>query len=169
MSTSDLPNPGQDPARFNPALGGAGLSPQGLSPGYGLPDDASLTRLANEIFSSPPGTPASALPGAPAVTPPHGLSPDFSGADPTRITPSLGGAGFSPQGIAPGYGLPDEASLARLAHEAVSFAPGVSAGVLPGAPNPPVFAPPQVPGPDVPLNTPPSPATGAGPAGIPLP
>jgi len=169
MSTSDLPNPGQDPARLNPALGGAGLSPQGFSPGYGLPDEASLTRLANEIFSSPPGTPASGLPGAPAVTPPHGLSPDFSGADPTRITPSLGGAGLSPQGIAPGYGLPDEASLARLAHEAVSFAPGVSAGVLPGAPNPPVFAPPQVLVPDVPLNTPPSHATAAGPAGIPLP
>lgn len=169
MSTSEFLPPGQGSARFNPTPGGAGLSPQGLSPGYGLPDEASLTRLANEIFSSPPGAPASVLPGAPSATPPHGLSPDFSGANPTRITPSLGGAGLSPQGVAPGYGLPDEASLARLAHEAVSFAPGVPAAVLPGLPSPPVFAPPQVLVPDVPLNTPPSHGTVAEQAGIPLP
>ena len=53
MSTSEIPNPSPDPARFNPSLGGAGLSPQGVSPGYGLPDEASLARLANEIFSTP--------------------------------------------------------------------------------------------------------------------
>jgi cysteine desulfurase/selenocysteine lyase len=168
MSTSEIPNPGPDPTRVNPALGGVGLSPQGVAPGYGLPDEASLTRLANEIFSAPPGAPASVLPGVPAATPPHGLAPDVSGADPTRITPSLGGVGLSPQGVAPGYGLPDEASLTRLSYEAVSSAPGAS-GVLPGVPNAPVVAPPQVLVPDVPLNTPPSQGTVPGLAAIPLP
>lgn len=169
MSTSDVPNPGPDPTRVNPALGGIGLSPQGLSPGYGLPDEATLTRLANEIFSSPPGSPAGVLPGVPAAAPPHGWAPDISGADPTRITPSLGGVGLSPQGVAPGYGVPDEASLTRLANAA--FSPtGVPAGLVPGVPSAPVVAPPQVLVPDVPLSTPPSQGTTvAGLAAIPLP
>lgn len=169
MTTSEIPNPGPDPTRLNPALGGVGLSPQGLGPGYGLPDEVTLTRFANEIFSSPPGAPASLLPGAPAAAPPHGLSPDISGADPARLTPSLGGAGVSPQGVAPGYGLPNETSLARFAQEAVSLAPGALAGVLPGVPTPPVVAPPQVLVPDVPLNTPPSHGTVPSQSGIPLP
>jgi cysteine desulfurase/selenocysteine lyase len=169
MSTSDSLDPGPDPTRVNPALGGVGLSPQGLSPGYGLPDEASLTRLANEIFSSPPGSPAGVLPGVPTATPPHGLAPDISGADPTRITPSLGGVGLSPQGIAPGYGLPDEASLTRLANAAFSSPTGVPVGLLPGVPNAPVVAPPQVLVPDVPLSTPPSHGTVGGLTAIPLP
>lgn len=169
MSTSDSLNPGPDPTRVNPALGGVGLSPQGLSTGYGLPDEASLTRLANEIFSSPPGSPAGVLPGVPTATPPHGLAPDISGADPTRITPSLGGVGLSPQGIAPGYGLPDEASLTRLANAAFSSPTGAPVGLLPGVPNAPVVAPPQVLVPDVPLSTPPSHGTVGGLTAIPLP
>jgi len=168
MSTSEIPNPGADPTRLNPALGGIGLSPQGVSPGYGLPDDAALTRLANEIYSTPPGSPAGVLPVVPAAAPPRGLALDLPGADPTRITPSLGGAGLSPQGVVPGYGVPDEASLARLVQSAVSGVPGASAGILPGAPSVPVVAPPQVLVPDVPLTTPPSQGT-TGLSGIPLP
>jgi cysteine desulfurase/selenocysteine lyase len=178
MSTSDYPNPGlptgaplPEPTRVNPSLGGAGLSPQGVSPSYGLPDEAALTRLANQLFAAPPGSPAGLLPGIPPVATPQGLTPDVpSAAEPTRFTPSLGGAGLSPQGVAPSYGLPDEASLSRLASEAFT-APGLpAAGILPGAPSVPVTAPPQVLVPDVPLSTPPSQGTGVGlPFAIPLP
>ena len=168
MSTADTPNPGSDPTRFNPSLGGLGLSPQGVGPGYGLPDEASLTRLANEIFSSPPGSPAGLLPGVPAAAPPQGLALDVPSTEPTRFNPSLGGVGLSPQGVAPGYGLPDEASLTRLASEALS-APGLPPGLLPGAPNVPVAAPPQVLVPDVPLTTPPSQGAGLGLSAISLP
>lgn len=181
MSTSDYPNPGPtvptagplpEPTRFIPSAGGAGLSPPGLGPGYGLPDEASLTRLANQLFAATPGgSPAGVLPGLPPVAMPHGLTPDLpSGAEPTRYTPSLGGAGLSPQGVAPTYGLPDEASISRLASEAIT-APGLpAAGVLPGTPSVPVTAPPQVLVPDVPLSTPPSQGTGVGlPFAIPLP
>lgn len=169
MSTSDIPNPGPDPTRLTPSLGGAGPSPQGISPGYGLPDESSLARLANEIFSSPPGSPAAVLPGAPIATPPHGLTPVVPAAEPTRLNPSLGGAGFSPQGLNPGYGLPDEASLTRLANAAGSSPPGWPAGLLPGVPTLPVAAPPQVLVPDIPLATPASQGTVLGPSAIPLP
>src|SRR5690606_25799144 len=99
-----------------------------------------------------------------------GLVPDIPGAaDPTRYTPSLGGAGFSPQGISPTYGVPNEASLSRLASEAVSGTPGLSAGLVPGVPNPPVTAPPQVLVPDVPLTAPASQGTVPGLFSIPLP
>ena len=95
MSTSEYPNPGPnplpEPTRVNPSLGGAGLSPQGLSPSFGLPDEASLTRLANQIFAAPPGSPAAVLPGSPVGAHPQGVTPGFpSAADPTRFTPSLG-------------------------------------------------------------------------------
>ena len=103
---------------------------------------------------------------------PHGLTPDVpSAADPTRFTPSLGGAGFSPQGVNPTYGLPNEASLARLANEAFSV-PGLPAGLLPTAPGIPVTVPPQVLVPDVPLTPPSSQGTlaqGTTPFEIPLP
>ncbi|WP_439541265.1 family 2A encapsulin nanocompartment cargo protein cysteine desulfurase [Hyphomicrobium sp.] len=182
MSTSDYPNPGPspltgplpEPTRVNPSLGGAGLSPQGLSPtsglpGSGLPDEASLTRLANQFFAAPPGSPAGFLPGVPPVATPQGLTPDVpSAADPTRFTPSLGGLGFSPQGVNPTYGVPNEASLARLANEAFS-APGLPAGLSPAAPSIPVTAPPQVLVPDVPLTSPSSQGTTPGLFAIPLP
>ncbi|WP_295557073.1 family 2A encapsulin nanocompartment cargo protein cysteine desulfurase [uncultured Hyphomicrobium sp.] len=169
MSISDSPSPSPDPARHNPSLGGAGISPQGLSPGYGFPDEALLTRLANEAFSSPPGSPAGFLPGVPPAASPQGLAPDVSTANPTRNNPSLGGFGASPQGFAPGYGLPNETSLARLASEAFSSTPGLPAGVSPGIPNAPVAAPPQVLVPDVPLATPPLHGAVPGPAGLSLP
>ncbi|WP_291177776.1 family 2A encapsulin nanocompartment cargo protein cysteine desulfurase [Hyphomicrobium sp.] len=170
MSTSDIPNPGPDPTRLNPSLGGAGLSPQGISPGYGLPDEASLTRLANEIFSSQPGTPAAVLPGIPIATPPHGVTPDIPSTEPTRLNPSLGGIGVSAQGLSPGYGLPDEASLTRFASEAFPSAYGSPVGLLPGVPALPVAAPPQVLVPDVPLTTPPSQGTAVpGVSAVPLP
>jgi len=160
MSTSELPNPGAnplpDPTRAAPSLGGAGLSPLGLAPGHGLPDEASLARLANEIFASTPGSPLAGLPGIPPVATPHGLVPDVpGGADPARSTPSLGGIGASGQGVHPSYGGPtSEGALARLANEALTISPGLSAGVLPFAPNLPVVPPPQVP--DVPLAARPS-------------
>lgn len=173
MSISDIPNPSPDPARFNPSLGGVGLSPQGLNPTYGLPDDASLTRLANEIFSSQPGSSAGLLPGVPPVASPQGLSPDIPSADPTRFNPSLGGGGLSPQGLnpgyGPGYGLPDEASLTRLASQAFPSAFGSPAGLLPGVPSAPVAVPPQVLVPDVPLATPPSQGAVPGLSAVPLP
>ncbi len=170
MSTSDYPNPGPnplEPTRVNPSLGGAGLSPQGLVPGHGpqaLPDETVLTRLANELFSAAPGSPLGGVGLSPAAYP----NPGPSGLDPARLNPSLGGAGFSPQGVNPTYGLPDEGSIARLANEAVS-APGLPAGLLPGAPSLLVTAPPQVLVPDVPLAAPPSQGTAAGPFSIPLP
>jgi cysteine desulfurase/selenocysteine lyase len=90
MSTSDYPNPGpfplSDPTRLNPSLGGAGLSPQGLVPGHGiqaLPDEALLSRLANELFSAVPGSPLAGV----------GLS-SVPGS-------SLGGIGFSPAAFQP--------------------------------------------------------------------
>jgi cysteine desulfurase/selenocysteine lyase len=177
MSTSEYPNPAPnlpagplpEPTRVNPSLGGAGLSPQGLSPSYGVPDEASLTRLANELFAAPPGAPLGHLPGVPPVATPQGLVPDVPGAaDPNRFAPSLGGVGLSPQGVHPTYGLPDEASVARLASEAFSVS-GLPPGLLPGAPNVPVTAPPQVLTPDVPLATPPSQGTVGVPFSIPLP
>ena len=93
MSTSDLPNPGPDPTRLNPSLGGFGFSPQGLSPGSGLPDEASLTRLANELFAAPPGSPLAHLPGAPNVpvtAPPQVLVPDVPLATPSSQGTVLG-------------------------------------------------------------------------------
>lgn len=169
MSISEIPNPSPDPTRFNPSLGGAGLSPQGASPGYGLPDEAALARLANEIFSAPPGGSAAFLPGVPPVASPQGVVPDVSLANPTRHNPSLGGVGLSPQGLGPGYGIPTEASITRLAGEALAGIPGVPAGLAPTTPTPPVNVPPQVLVPDVPLNTPPSAGTVPGFAGIALP
>ncbi len=174
MSTSDYPNPGPnplEPTRINPSLGGAGLSPQGLSPGHGLPDEVSLSRLANEIFSAQPGgSPLAGLPGVPPVTTPQGFAPNVpSVAEPTRFAPSLGGAGFSSQGLALSHGLPDEASVARLASQALSGVPGLPPGIASGAPNLPVTAPPQVLIPDIPLSAPPSQGTTPASFAIPLP
>jgi cysteine desulfurase/selenocysteine lyase len=174
MSTSDYPNPGPnplEPTRVNPSLGGAGLSPQGLSPGFGLPDETSLARLANEIFATPPGgSPLAGMPGVLPATTPHGFVPNApSGAEPTRFAPSLGGVGASPQGVAPTYGLPDEASVIRLASQALVGVPGVPPGVVSGAPNLPVTAPPQVLVPDILLTTQPSQGTTLGSFAIPLP
>jgi cysteine desulfurase/selenocysteine lyase len=179
MSISDYPNPGPnplpDPTRVNPSLGGAGLSPQGLSPGLGLPDEASLARLANELFASTPssplaGIPGAGLPGIPPVAAPQGLVPDVpGGADPAKYAPSIGGVGASPQGLHPTSGVPSEASLVRLAGEALTASPDLTAGVLPGVPNLPVAPPPQVLVPDVPLSAPQSRGSVAEPWTIALP
>jgi cysteine desulfurase/selenocysteine lyase len=122
-----------------------------------LPDETSLARLANELFATPPGgSPWALAPSAPPATPPYGPAAVNLAPEPTRLNPSLGGAGLSPQGIAPGYGLPDEASLTRLASQAVTSSGVVPPGLLPSTPNVPVQAPPQVLVPDIPLTTPPS-------------
>lgn len=175
MSTSDSPGPSLDPARVTPSLGGVGLSPQGAAlPGAGVPDDAALTRLANELFSAAPGPALGGIglsPGAFQAPAAHGQAPvpGLPGPDAARINPSLGGVGLSPQGLNPGYGLPDEGSLARLAGQAFPSPTGSPLGFLPGVPNAPVAAPPQVLVPDVPLSTPPSQGTVLGPSAVPLP
>lgn len=166
MSISEYPNPGlnplPEPTRVNPSLGGVGQSPQGLNPGHGLPDETSLARLANEIYGTPPGSPLQGHPGAAGVVLPHGLTPDIrGGAGAARWTPSLGGVGASPQGAQPTYGLPTtEASLTRLASDALSVTAGFPPGLLPGAPSVPVAAPPQALVPDIPLTS--SPFEGPG-------
>lgn len=175
MSTSEphtpQPNPLPEATRANPSLGGVGLSPQGLGPGYGVPDETSLARLANEIYATPPSSPLAGLAGTPPVTTPHSLVPDTPrGADPAWATPSLGGFGASPQRAHPTYGAPStEASLTRLASEALSVPSGLPAGVLPGVPTVPVAAPPQVLVPDISLVAPSSQASSGAFSGIALP
>lgn len=171
MSISEYSHPGPGPlpdaTRANPSLGGGGLSPQGLAPAHGLPDESSLARLANEIFATPPG---SALQAA-GVSLPHGLTPGVpGGADAARFAPSLGGVGASPQGAHPTFGAPTEASLTRIAGEAAAAtSANVPPGFQPGIPSVPVAAPPQVLVPDIPLSTPPSEGSLGNVARIPLP
>jgi cysteine desulfurase/selenocysteine lyase len=171
MSISDYPNPGPnplpDPSRLNPSLGGAGLSPQGLAPGTGLPDESVLTRLANELFSATPGSPLGGIGLSPATLPNPGPNP----LEPTRLNPSLGGAGISPQGLAPGPGLPDETALTRLSTGVFATVPGSppgGVGLSPAAFQAPA-AHDQVLVPDIPLGPTPSLGTTFGGFPIPLP
>jgi len=139
--TGPVPTPGPDPTRLNPSLGGVGLSPQGLAPslGLGLPDEALLTRLANELFSAVPGSalsvPGLGLPSLPTAAPPQVLVPDVPlASQPLHGSvpgPSFGGAGVSPQGVAPGFGpssSADASQLNRLSDEALAGVPGSAPG-----------------------------------------
>ncbi|HEX2840066.1 family 2A encapsulin nanocompartment cargo protein cysteine desulfurase [Hyphomicrobium sp.] len=157
MSTSEHPNPGliplPNPARANPSLGGAGLSPQGLAPAYGVPDEASLARLANELFSATPGTPLAGvgfLPAAFHAPAAHDqvLVPDI----PLGGTPPSAGTAFGAFEIP----LPYEADLKALFD-----------GFVPGPKQEPAHRMELVP--DIPLSTPPSAGTTAQPSPVPLP
>jgi cysteine desulfurase/selenocysteine lyase len=162
MSTSDYPNPGQspglDPVRLNPSLGGVGLSPQGLAPalGPGLPDEALLTRLANELFSAVPGSPPGfggvPVPSAPVTAPPQVLVPDVPLAAPPSQG-SLPNAALGPLSIP----LPYEAELDALLGGL--FRGGSSASA----------AHDMELRPDIPLSTPPSAGTVGRSSPVPLP
>jgi cysteine desulfurase/selenocysteine lyase len=135
-------NPPADVTDAGPSLGGVGLSPQGLAPAYGTPDETSLTRLANEIYATPPGFRLEDGLGvhSPAVAPRGFVPAGASVASPALPTPSLGGFGASPL-----------------------------AAFLPDVPRSPVAAPAQVLIPDVPLTTSPSAGSVGAFKGIPLP
>ncbi|WP_334146413.1 family 2A encapsulin nanocompartment cargo protein cysteine desulfurase [Hyphomicrobium sp.] len=154
MSISEHPDPLPDPVRVSPSLGGAGLSPQGLHPAYGAPDEISLARLANEIYATPPGPSPQGYSGAGGAVLPQDSTSGISGtADAARITP-LRGAGVSPQGAQPTYGFPsNDAAWTRLPGAALSAADHTPPGLLPGAPVLPVTVPPQALVSDVPLSS----------------
>jgi cysteine desulfurase/selenocysteine lyase len=170
MSITDPPIPASapepDPTRLNPSLGGVGLSPQGLAPtlGLGLPDEALLTRLAGELFSARPGSPAGlpgfGAPSIPTVVPPQVLVPDVPLApSPSQVavpTASIGGIEVSPQGIA--------LDLVPGLQNQTTGVPGISALFAPAAPL-------QSSVPDVGTSPPHASGYGAsqGPAAIPLP
>jgi len=150
MSTSDSPGPNLDPARVTPSLGGVGLSPQGL----GLPDEALLTRLANELFTATPGAALGGIGLSPAALQPPAahdqvLVPDIPlGTAPPSPGTSFGGLPIPPQ--------PYEREIASL------FG-GLQYGGTTASANDMELVP------DIPLDTPSSAGTATSPSPIPLP
>ncbi|MDX2287431.1 MAG: family 2A encapsulin nanocompartment cargo protein cysteine desulfurase [Hyphomicrobiaceae bacterium] len=143
MSTADptaLGHASGIPVTPTPSVVGIGLSPQGL----GLPDAALLTRLANELFSTVPGSPLGS--GATALAPQPqahdlALAPEVP---PEATTHSAGGVGLS------SVPLPQAGDL--------------NGGHAPTGPGPSMELVP-----DVPLGSPPSAGTVATGSPIPLP